>query len=89
MAAGKGASSNFNRNNNARINVSDFYKKANVFITGSTGFVGKALLEKLLRTCEDVNKIYLLLRPKKGLNISDRLEKLLESAVKPLKFTTR
>ncbi len=34
----------------------------NVFITGTSGFVGKVVLEKLLRDVPDVGQIYLLLR---------------------------
>lgn len=49
-----------------------------VFITGGTGFIGKVLVEKLLR-CTDVSKIYLLIREKKGVAPSERLDKLFES----------
>ncbi|WP_026179775.1 fatty acyl-CoA reductase [Hahella ganghwensis] len=34
----------------------------NVLITGTTGFVGKVVLEKLLRSVPDIGKIYLLVR---------------------------
>ncbi|KAH8387028.1 hypothetical protein KR093_004172 [Drosophila rubida] len=40
------------------------------------GFVGKALIEKLLRSCPKLSKIYVLLRPKKGVPIERRLEEL-------------
>jgi FlaA1/EpsC-like NDP-sugar epimerase len=33
-----------------------------IFITGATGFVGKVLVEKLLRSCPDIAKIYILVR---------------------------
>jgi len=33
-----------------------------ILITGSTGFVGKVLVEKILRSCPEVGKIYLLIR---------------------------
>ncbi|XP_030041062.2 putative fatty acyl-CoA reductase CG5065 [Manduca sexta] len=56
--------------------VPDFYKGKNVFITGGTGFVGKSLVEKLLRSCPEVNSIYLLLRQKKGLSTEERLREL-------------
>lgn len=65
-----------------KIRIGDYYNNANVLITGATGFVGKALLEKLLRSCKGVNQIYLLMRTKKGMNVNDRLTQLFESAVR-------
>lgn len=61
--------------------VSDFYSGKTVFITGGTGFMGKVLLEKLLRSCPGVAKIYLLIRPKKGQDARERLQQLLNSPV--------
>lgn len=57
--------------------VADFYIGKTVFITGGTGFMGKVLVEKLLRACPGVHKIYLLIRPKRGQNAHDRLQQLL------------
>lgn len=37
------------------------------------------LLEKLVRAFDDIDRIYVLLRPKKGLSIQQRLRNLLES----------
>ncbi|XP_014371686.2 putative fatty acyl-CoA reductase CG5065 [Papilio machaon] len=56
--------------------VAEFYTGKNILITGSTGFVGKVLVEKLLRSCGGINKIYLLLRQKKGVSSEDRLKEL-------------
>ncbi|KAK9738269.1 Male sterility protein [Popillia japonica] len=61
------------------VSVSDFYNGKTVFITGGTGFMGKVLLEKLLRSCSGVAKIYLLIRPKKGQQARERLQQLLSS----------
>jgi Putative dehydrogenase domain of multifunctional non-ribosomal peptide synthetases and related enzymes len=68
--------------------IQEFYKGRSVLITGATGFCGKSLLEKLLRSCADVGKIYLLVRPKKGEDISTRLTKLFDDQVRKLKFIT-
>lgn len=64
-----------------QVSVSDFYNGKTVFITGGTGFMGKVLLEKLLRSCSGVAKIYLLIRPKKGQQARERLQQLLSSPV--------
>lgn len=40
------------------------------------GFMGKVLIEKLLRSCPDLNRIFILLREKKSKNIDQRLEEL-------------
>lgn len=61
--------------------ISDFYVGKTVFITGVTGFMGKVLLEKLLRSCWQVKKVYVLIRPKKGHGINTRLDHLLDSKV--------
>ncbi|XP_044728842.1 fatty acyl-CoA reductase 1-like isoform X2 [Chrysoperla carnea] len=61
--------------------IKDFYKNQNVFITGGNGFMGKVLIEKLLRSCPDINKIYLLLRQKKGITPKKRLADLIENPI--------
>lgn len=62
-------------------NIAEFYKNKSIFITGGTGFVGIALVEKILRSCPDVGKIFLLMRPKKGKEIQERLEDITKNAV--------
>lgn len=61
--------------------VSEFYNGKTVFITGGTGFMGKVLLEKLLRSCPGIVQIYLLIRSKNGQNANERLKMLLCSPV--------
>ncbi|XP_076646281.1 putative fatty acyl-CoA reductase CG5065 [Halictus rubicundus] len=46
--------------------IQSFYKGKNIFITGGSGFMGKVLIEKLLYSCSELNKIYILIRAKKG-----------------------
>ena len=43
--------------------IGEFYRGRSVLVTGASGFIGKQLVEKLLRSCPDIDKIYLLLRP--------------------------
>ena len=61
--------------------ICDFYKEKSIFITGATGFLGKCLIEKLLRSCFDLKKIYLLVRAKKGKTPQQRLEELVDCKV--------
>lgn len=42
-----------------------FYDQKSILITGTTGFVAKVLLEKILRVL-DVRCVYILIRAKKG-----------------------
>jgi fatty acyl-CoA reductase len=49
-----------------------------VFLTGATGFMGKVLMEKLLRSCPSLSCIFILVRPKKGKDPSARVQELLE-----------
>jgi fatty acyl-CoA reductase len=61
--------------------VADALTGRAVFITGGTGFMGKVLLEKILRTCSDVDTVYLLIRNKKGKEPRQRLEEIFASPV--------
>lgn len=56
--------------------ITDFYAGQEIFITGGSGFMGKVLIEKLLRSCPGIKSIYVLLRPKKGKSIEERLQAL-------------
>lgn len=59
--------------------VAEYYDGKSVFITGGTGFIGKVLIEKLLRSCPKLNKVYLLIRPKRSQDTDQRLEELVDS----------
>lgn len=61
--------------------ISSFYRDKSIFITGATGFIGKTLIEKLLRSCHDLDKIYILIRAKKGRSLTERLDEILNSKV--------
>lgn len=62
-------------------NITQWMDGQTIFITGSSGFVGKVLVYKLLKSCTSVKAIYLLLRPKKGKTSAERLEQLFSSSV--------
>lgn len=59
--------------------IDEFLSEKTIFVTGGFGFVGKLLIEKLLRC--DVKKIYCMVRPKKGKNIEERFERFINDPV--------
>ncbi|CAG7726863.1 unnamed protein product, partial [Allacma fusca] len=60
------------------ISLSQFYANKTVFITGATGFVGKCIVEKLLRGCPEIERIYVLIRAKKSQSAEERLQVILQ-----------
>jgi alcohol-forming fatty acyl-CoA reductase len=56
--------------------IPEFYANQEIFVTGASGFLGKVLVEKLLRSCSDLKAIYILIRPKKGKSIEQRVKDL-------------
>lgn len=61
--------------------IAGWYAGQNIFITGATGFMGKVLVEKLLRCCPDISTIYIVIRNKKGRSSLQRLEDFLNCPV--------
>jgi fatty acyl-CoA reductase len=53
---------------------------AKVLLTGASGYVGSVVLEQLLR-CTGVDTVYCLIRPKRGQDPQQRLDKVLHSAL--------
>ncbi|CAG9861092.1 unnamed protein product [Phyllotreta striolata] len=66
------------RTNRENVSIPKFFEKKNVLLTGATGFIGRVLVEKLLRSCPDVNTIYVLLRPKKGKCVQERIKDIVD-----------
>lgn len=67
--------------------IKDFYKNTTIFITGGTGFLGKVLIEKILRSCESVKCIYMLVRQKKGMSSNERHQQFIQNEVSAIKKT--
>lgn len=54
--------------------IAKWYAGKVVFVTGATGFMGKVLVEKLLRDCPNIDTMYILIRSKKGIHSEQRRE---------------
>lgn len=61
--------------------IQKFYKGKTIFVTGASGFMGKVLLEKLLYSCSDLTRIYILLRAKRGRSPEMRLDDIFKLPV--------
>ncbi|XP_014227100.1 putative fatty acyl-CoA reductase CG5065 [Trichogramma pretiosum] len=58
--------------------IPEWYRGREVLVTGGTGFMGKCLVAKLLLDCPEVEKIYLIVREKKGVLAKNRLAPLIQ-----------
>ncbi|XP_011859795.1 PREDICTED: putative fatty acyl-CoA reductase CG5065 [Vollenhovia emeryi] len=58
--------------------IPEWFANKNVFVTGSTGFMGKVLVSKLLLSCPDIGDIFLLIRKKKDHDPHTRLQLILQ-----------
>ncbi|XP_060645561.1 fatty acyl-CoA reductase wat-like [Drosophila nasuta] len=52
--------------------IIDFYKDKTLFLTGGSGFLGRVVIEKVLRATE-ASRIYVLIRSKRGKSPQDRI----------------
>lgn len=64
-----------------RKSIPETFAGADVFITGGSGFMGKVLIEKLLRSCPQVGNVFVLLRPRKGKLAKERVFDLVQVPV--------
>ncbi|KAF2986889.1 hypothetical protein EK904_012241 [Melospiza melodia maxima] len=67
--------------------VSAYYNGKTVLITGATGFMGKVLVEKLLRSSPEVKAVYILVRPKAGQSMHERVANMLKCKFKFVTIT--
>jgi len=58
--------------------LKDFYVGRSVLVTGGTGFVGKVVIEKLLRSVPGLKAIYAIVRTKKNQSPEERMNKILD-----------
>lgn len=60
--------------------LADFYAGKNILITGATGFIGKVCLLKLMCSLGNCGRVYVMLRPKKGMTPQQRFSKMIQEA---------
>lgn len=61
--------------------IPKFFENRDILITGSSSYLGKALLEKILRSCPKVGKIFLLLHPSGDNSPAEKFAKIKNSSV--------
>jgi fatty acyl-CoA reductase len=64
-----------------QLSIAEFYEGRSIFITGATGFMGKVLVEKIMRSCPGVERLYLLMRPSKDQSVDCRLQGFIQNQV--------
>ena len=71
-----------NKKLNQTNSIEEFYADNAILLIGATGFVGKGLLEKIMRVYSRIAAIFILLRPKKDQTIEQRFKKLIDDPVR-------
>lgn len=66
---------------NEKSEIEEFFVDTNILVTGGTGFLGKLLVEKLLRSCPGISKLYMIVRPKKGKNALERFKENFDEVI--------
>jgi alcohol-forming fatty acyl-CoA reductase len=55
--------------------LAEAYRDKTILLTGGTGFLGTALVEKILRSLPDLGRLYLVVRPSKDKGAEERFRK--------------
>ncbi len=55
--------------------LDEAYEGKKILLTGGTGFLGTALVEKILRSLPDLGRLYLVIRPYRGKSAAERFER--------------
>ncbi|KAJ8672918.1 hypothetical protein QAD02_004179 [Eretmocerus hayati] len=61
--------------------IQKFFANKCVLLTGATGFMGKCFVEKILRECPDLKKLYVLVRQKNGQSPEELIKKYFKSVI--------
>lgn len=71
----------FPETNDYRSEIPQFFAGCNVLITGGSGFLGILLIEKLLRCCPNIEKLYIFMRAKNEKSPEQRLREHFDSPI--------
>jgi len=71
MSSTASMSPNFNPGQNVSIRAA--LSGQSLLLTGATGFLGKIILEKILRSVPSIGEVFVLVRPRKGSSASERM----------------
>ena len=71
---------NLSFSNTMGLGIKQFYEGKTIFLTGTTGFVGKVVLEKIIRSLPGFKKLFVMVRAKKNMNVRERFEKSILSS---------
>ncbi|KAI4475961.1 hypothetical protein M0804_013979 [Polistes exclamans] len=66
---------------NQRGEIAKFYSGKKILITGGLGFVGRLIMEKLLRCCPEIKTIYLLIREKRKMSSQIRFQEYFNDTI--------
>ncbi|XP_011146930.1 fatty acyl-CoA reductase wat [Harpegnathos saltator] len=67
--------------NNCQSEVSQCYTGCNILVTGGSGFLGILLIERLLRCCPGIRKLYMFIKEKKGKSAKERFKEHFDNVV--------
>nr|AXY94555.1 fatty acyl-CoA reductase 1 [synthetic construct] len=76
-----GSNTEFTEKSNKVNSIEGFYAGTGIFITGASGFVGKGLLEKLIRVCPRIVVLFILVRPKKHQTMEQRYKEIMDDPI--------
>lgn len=62
--------------NDYKDSLPEFYRGKSILVTGASGLMGKVLVEKLLYSCSDLKEIFILVRPKRGKSVDQRMDEM-------------
>ncbi|XP_058802021.1 fatty acyl-CoA reductase 1-like [Phymastichus coffea] len=62
-------------------NIQKFFAGKTLFLTGATGYMGKVFLEKVIRDCPDLKRLYILVRQKKGVTPQDKIKTYFQNTI--------
>ena len=50
------------------LGVRDYYDGKTILMTGGTGYIGKIIIEKMIRSIPNIKRIYVMVRSKKDMS---------------------